>query len=33
MSATLPILRSKEEAKRFYDGISRFYGFLSTVFE
>ena len=31
--ATLPVARSKEEAKQFYDRISRFYGYLSATFE
>jgi len=32
-SAILPVPRSKEEAKQFYDRISRFYNYLSVVFE
>ena len=31
--AILPVARSKEEAKQFYDRISRFYGYLSATFE
>ncbi len=32
-SAILPVSRSKSDAKRFYDGISRFYDLLSGPFE
>ena len=32
-SAILPVPRTKEEAKRFYDSISRFYDYLTAAFE
>ena len=32
-SCVLPVPRTKEEAKRFYDRISRFYDFLTAAFE
>ncbi|MFC2021926.1 class I SAM-dependent methyltransferase [Chloroflexota bacterium] len=31
--AILPVLRSKEGAKRLYDRISRFYGYITVIFE
>jgi len=33
VSPVLPVPRTKEEAKRFYDRISRFYGYLTGAFE
>ena len=33
VSPVLPVSRTREEAKRFYDRISRFYDYLAGVFE
>lgn len=33
VSAILPVTRSKEQAKQFYDRISRFYDYLAVAFE